>query len=65
MARPQPLPKMTFDEFLEWESRQEQRNDWQPQVLFRPEDAVEIDCPPGTTHGLTLAEIYRGLDFGV
>lgn len=40
-------------------------NDWQPQVLTRAEEAIVLDCPPGQTHQLTLAEIYRGLDFGV
>ncbi len=38
-------------------------NNWQPQVLTRPDDAVELVCPPGQTQRLTLAEIYRGLGF--
>ncbi len=40
-------------------------NSWQPEVRTRLDDVITFDCVPGTSTALTLAEIYRGLDFGI
>ncbi len=54
MARPQPLPKMTFDEFLEWESRQEQRHEFVDGLVYAMTGGSK-------NHNLIAGNIYMSL----